>query len=167
MTTIAVMRYEDGRIEMAADRKSFNEFKSLETPKLEYFEGCMWACCGVAQDCDAFGDWMRSGMQKEEYPPGLDNFSALVVTSRCEIREYQSRHNPINLSDQPYWAIGSGEGFAHAYLAIGKTPKEAIELIIEHRLCQYTGFGVDSKSVIDTDDCARLVALGKHKASAE
>lgn len=146
MTTVAVRRYSDGVVHIAADRLATWDGQDLEKAKLLGNSGHLWAAAGDVPKCGAFEHWMNTGMNPVEYPSDMDDFGALVVekeTGRAFL--YNDRPFPLELIGEGSWADGSGGQFAKAFMVIGYSPQEAIELIITHRLDKYTGISVDNE----------------------
>lgn len=134
MTTIAT----DG-VTIAADGMVCEGDCVIQTSyrKLRRFkDGRIIGFSGNAFNDDAFASWLERG-GKDELPKGLvgEEFCCIELTVGGEIATYDEYGR--RFVELPPYAIGSGRKWAKAAMALGKSPKEAVEFA--SRFDVYTG----------------------------
>ena len=85
------------------------------------------ATSGALGDCAAFERWVAEGCPDEEAPELDECFQALVAAGG-EVRWYDQRCAPVDVTALPWVALGSGHQVAAAVLAQGGSAVEACRL---------------------------------------
>ncbi len=116
--------------QMVADRKLVigEDYYTLVT-KIVKVRGDIVGTAGEAEDGELFIEWYQQ-RQKKEKPKTIDEFEAIVLTREGHILWYNSSLYSVRI-ESPYFAIGCGAKTALVLMKLGKTPREAIELISE------------------------------------
>ena len=145
MTTIAC-----NRTSIAADLQvtyGSNKFKtktkiySFEPHEITYKLPYYVAFCGTVEKAYDILDWLTDPTQK--MPGNANKATFLVLTQDKKIFTFHKPSQWIEV-DEPYFALGSGESFALAAMALGKTPKEAVIVASKHDI--NTGMGFEEYS---------------------
>lgn len=136
MTTIAtdgVTIAADGRQCMASEVINDNARKIIVR------SGHIFACAGSVPMTRAAIDWFLGGAVPSEVPKAEGQDWALVVIGQ-DRRMIRFTDKCAYPDEFPYpQGFGSGSEYAQAAVLCGKTPKEAIQLIIDHKLDTGTG----------------------------
>ena len=133
MTTIAT----DG-VTIAADSSGFFDTIRAVRPssKIAVSHNTIYALCGTSGMRGSLMLWIVRGAQVEKMPKcdGAD-WTMLVISTEGAVI-YSDQVPFPTLISYPF-AMGSGEKFAYGAMAVGATPKEAIEAA--SRFDPYTG----------------------------
>lgn len=126
MTTIAANRQE-----MAADSRTANEHGLLisdATQKIFRINGDLVGCEGDDDYIAEFLAWYKNGHDPETRPERIEHnqFGAIVLTSDGCLLKYFARCHPIE-HDTSWLTLGSGEEIAAGALALGASPRKAVE----------------------------------------
>lgn len=133
MTTIAVSRSE-----MAADSRTANEdglIISDETQKIVRIGGDIIGCEGDDDYITEFLTWYDGDFSPQGRPEGIEHnqFAAVVLTAGGQLIKYFARCYPL-VHSGPWLTLGSGQDIATGALAMGATPKQAVEIACRYNV---------------------------------
>lgn len=136
---------------MAADSQAFSDVKSRFQKLYRLPDGALFGAAGSVQEILAVLEWLRGG----EKPTGLQDFAGMVVgPAGGAILGVRLMREPIA---EPFYAVGSGNHFAIAAMACGKTAPEAVRLAA--RFDSGTGGRVQSMRLIKQGRAAGAVVV--------
>lgn len=142
MTTIAWKRIKEGYL-VALDKKaSAGENRFFLTKKYSITKNKFLALSGDASDMYHFKKWVNKKCPKFELESHGENSIGLIFSYKKLKMIWFSEGYPHKIPKE-LGAIGSGEQFAMGAMVNGASPFKAIKLIIEKRLDNATGLGID------------------------
>jgi ATP-dependent protease HslVU (ClpYQ) peptidase subunit len=150
MTTIACNKQEIAGDLQYTDMNNASKFKG--SPKVYKFEKhkdtyphCDFyvGFAGTAQDIIVTAEFFSRPHQFDK-PPKVKGLIGLVLTEEGEIFTFDSYDKWLKVNE-PFGAIGSGQGIAMGAMMAGATPTEAIK--IASKKDTYTGMGVKTYKI--------------------
>lgn len=147
MTAIAT----DG-ITIAADGRhcAGTEVISDTAKKIIVRDGYIFATAGVAALCHAAIEWFLKNGDADDAPEAKEGTSWCIVVIGKDRRMYRLT-DTVPYKDEFFYpqAFGSGADFARGAMAAGASPREAVELIVNHKLDTGTGGTVMEVNIED------------------
>lgn len=157
MTTIAV----DSNLVMASDSQGTIGDRRVQEPLTKIFnvKNHIVGIAGRYSEAMVFISALEDALEREElqrstfipiegaFIEEMEGFNALVITPKGEVLEYEGSR--LYTVAKPPVAIGSGDKYAVAAMACGKSAEEAVEIAIKFDV--YSGGDVVSMAMQEAD----------------
>lgn len=131
--------------EIIGDRQLTDADTICHIDKIFAIRGSLIGFAGDYAQALKFLEWFKNTRAKKrvDYPNDLDDFEAIEISKEGL---FLWGENGISYQpNEPFWAIGSGRGYALGALAAGSSVKEAMEIAV--RYDPYTGGPFDYKKL--------------------
>ncbi|WP_395406324.1 hypothetical protein ACHMW6_06530 [Pseudoduganella sp. UC29_106] len=120
MTTIVCDRKS-----MAADKRISGDGVTFKTAKIHRVRGALIGFCGNPEQALQFIEWRRNPGAKPTFAE--PSFEAIELTADGQLLWWGSEMMAIPIHDK-FYAIGTGAAFALGAMAMGASPKSAIQI---------------------------------------
>lgn len=164
MTTIAV---DFSRGQIAADGLETwgDQVFRTDARKIVVRSKAVFALSGSSAMIERIIDWEQAGAKDKPPSEGVDNKWTLLAMRADGSRLLYTSSTPYPVPLPMLFAIGSGADYAMGAMRAGKSPREAIEIIRDHRLDVWTGGEIQVVELMDV--FARKTQLVKNEKTGK